>query len=519
MRDKLRQETGNRARNKIINPVIDSVVHLAQQRETQQKSDSVDHLIYLLDTLVLPDSYRKQLKTIGLALADIDEDKDIDSCIDQLVHVIEEACKGKNTKATRIELKMDDPLAELLENLSFPGELGIQMISLRKRASEIEEEQDRLQLIQDLVQLLSRQNKNDEEVNSDMDIFPHLKETLLELFEWLSIPEEYSTRVESVKAQIARLQSDPDLSAVLRDTAIVINDLQAALQLELGDIQNFLAKVTARLEDVENCFRDMAYSESENLEETQQFNSNIEKNVRNIREGIADSEDVKEIKQTIESRLLFIEQSVAGFRQSTQSHQDLWEKRVTTLKKRIHNMKGETQKLHRRIQEEYKRAKTDALTGIPNRLAYDEKIKQEFARWQRNAQPFTVCVVDVDKFKGVNDSFGHKAGDKVLKTIAEVCAANIRKMDFIARYGGEEFVLLLPETALDQARVVAENLRREIEIRKFHYSKEPVVITISCGLAEFGKNDTAESVFNRADKALYTAKERGRNQVVDEKQI
>ncbi len=97
MRDKLRQETGNQARNKIINPVIDSVVHLAQQRGTQQKSDSVNHLIYLLDTLVLPDSYHRQLKTIGLTLGNIDEDKDIDSCIDQLVHVIEEAAKGENT--------------------------------------------------------------------------------------------------------------------------------------------------------------------------------------------------------------------------------------------------------------------------------------------------------------------------------------------------------------------------------------------------------------------------------------
>ncbi|MFT5349846.1 MAG: diguanylate cyclase, partial [Gammaproteobacteria bacterium] len=161
-----------------------------------------------------------------------------------------------------------------------------------------------------------------------------------------------------------------------------------------------------------------------------------------------------------------------------------------------------------------KRAKTDALTRIANRLAYNEKIKQEFARWQRNAQPFSVCVIDVDKFKGVNDSYGHKAGDKVLKTIAEVCAANIRKMDFFARYGGEEFVLLLPDTALDQAIVVAENLRRKIEVCKFHYAKETVVITVSCGLAQFDKGDTTESVFNRADKALYAAKDQGRNQVM-----
>jgi diguanylate cyclase len=93
----------------------------------------------------------------------------------------------------------------------------------------------------------------------------------------------------------------------------------------------------------------------------------------------------------------------------------MWEGTANTLKGRIRSMKGETLKLHERIQEEYKRAKTDALTGISNRLAYNEKIKQEFARWQRNAQPFSVCVIDVDKFKGVNDTYGHKAGAKYCK--------------------------------------------------------------------------------------------------------
>ena len=136
------------------------------------------------------------------------------------------------------------------------------------------------------------------------------------------------------------------------------------------------------------------------------------------------------------------------------------------------------------------------------------------ARRQRNKKPLSICIIDVDKFKGVNDTYGHKAGDKVLKTIAQVCATNVRETDFFARYGGEEFVLLLPETSLSQARLVAESLRKEIEGCNFHYANEPVVITISCGVAEFDFKDSPDSVFKRADRALYQAKNEGRNRVV-----
>lgn len=421
--------------------------------------------------------------------------------------------RDEGKAADRIELKNDDPLTQLLDNLSLPGDLGIEILALRKRAAQIEQEQERLQLIQDLVEVLSSRARQTDEDQDGEQGFPHLKETMLELFEWLSIPDDYRKRVESVKNKINTLQADADLSAVLRDTAIVINDLQEALQLELGDIQGFLLRVTARLEDVEDCFRELEGAETQTREETRQLNDKIHDNVRSIRTGITESSDVLEMKKNIESRLTFIEQSVGNFLHSNEERQQKWEERVSTLKQRLNSMRGETVKLQKRIHEEYKKAKTDALTGIANRLAYNAKIKHEFARWQRSGQPFSLCVIDVDKFKPVNDTWGHKAGDKVLKTIAEVCAINIRKTDFFARYGGEEFVLLLPETAIDQAQLVAENLRKAVEVRKFHYAKEPVPVTISCGLAQIREGDTMGEVFQRADKAMYSAKQNGRNQV------
>ncbi len=522
MRDNLRKESDNAARNLIIQPVIEEVLRYAQQEEEKPPAGHLaSQLDYLLEKLELPDKYNENLANIKKSLSHQPDEQGIHAGIDQLTALIAKMATAINNEkddSDRIELKADDPLTSLLENLSLPGDLGIEIISLRKRAALIEEEQERLQLIQELVQLLSRQSKATV-TNDEKESFPHLKETLLELFEWLSIPKEYIKQVDALKSRIGKLEDSPDLSIILRDTAIIVNDLQSALQLELNDVQNFLAKITSRLEEVEDCFRDLSSTETESRNETQQLNDNIQNNVQNIREGIAQGNDLSDIKQTIENRLSFIELSIEKFLHSSQSRQQVWKEKIGTLNGRIDNMKEETNKLHKRIQEEYKKAKTDALTGISNRLAYNEKIKHEFARWQRHSKPLSVCVIDVDKFKGVNDNYGHKAGDKVLKTIAEVCFSKIRKIDFFARYGGEEFVLVLPETSLDQAKVVAENLRHEIEICNFHYAKKAVAITISCGVAEFAKGDNTDSIFNRADKALYAAKKTGRNRVIDETEL
>jgi diguanylate cyclase len=122
-------------------------------------------------------------------------------------------------------------------------------------------------------------------------------------------------------------------------------------------------------------------------------------------------------------------------------------------------------------------------------------------------------VCDVDLFKRINDAYGHLAGDKVLKIIANSLQRNLRSTDFIARFGGEEFVALMPETSTSEAKIVAEKMRINIEESPFNFKKEPVQITVSFGISEFAEGETAAEVFSRADKALYKAKENGRNQV------
>jgi diguanylate cyclase len=179
-------------------------------------------------------------------------------------------------------------------------------------------------------------------------------------------------------------------------------------------------------------------------------------------------------------------------------------------------MESEGEKLRRRLQEKHEQAVRDPLTGLYNRLAYDERVIQEFARWKRYEKPMVLMVIDVDNFKSVNDTYGHKAGDKALVLIADQLRSQLRESDFLARFGGEEFVVLMPETDLDSAMVAAEKLRAAVEGCQFHYQNAQVSITISAGLAQLRKDDSTESLFKRADEAMYRAKQSGRNQCLVE---
>lgn len=124
-----------------------------------------------------------------------------------------------------------------------------------------------------------------------------------------------------------------------------------------------------------------------------------------------------------------------------------------------------------------------------------------------------MAILDLDHFKRINDSYGHLAGDKVLKIVADQLRKRLRGRDFIARFGGEEFVLLLPQTSPAAAAQMAETMRATVEACPFHFKGERVVITTSIGLGAFRSGERGDQVLKRADAALYRAKEQGRNRV------
>jgi diguanylate cyclase (GGDEF)-like protein/PAS domain S-box-containing protein len=155
-------------------------------------------------------------------------------------------------------------------------------------------------------------------------------------------------------------------------------------------------------------------------------------------------------------------------------------------------------------------ATTDALTGLRNRGAFEERLNDEVARTRRSGRPLSLLLLDIDRFKEYNDTFGHLRGDAVLRTLGSIVARTVREVDFAARYGGEEFAVILPDTERVGACELAERLRAAVEGADWQDRE----ITISVGVAALGEGvRDAESLLNAADKALYRSKEEGRNRV------
>ena len=176
-----------------------------------------------------------------------------------------------------------------------------------------------------------------------------------------------------------------------------------------------------------------------------------------------------------------------------------------------HRMEEQAEEIDRTRKE----ARTDALSGVANRKAFDEKLQFLLTTWKRQKEPFALVLADVDHFKWINDTHGHPAGDRVVTHMGQFLRHFVREGDFVGRYGGDEFAFLLPHVDLEAARRIAERLLQAVTRNNFIVgpTHERVAITLSIGVATVKPDDTPELLINRADTAVYQSKREGRNQV------
>jgi diguanylate cyclase (GGDEF)-like protein len=158
-------------------------------------------------------------------------------------------------------------------------------------------------------------------------------------------------------------------------------------------------------------------------------------------------------------------------------------------------------------------AQKDALTGICNRAALDDALATEVNLAGRHRTPLSIVVFDIDHFKSINDRYGHSMGDEAIKTVVKCAQSCARSTDMLFRYGGEEFVMLVRNTTLEGARLLAERIRRKVEKLQCQGKRKPITMTVSAGVATLGSGEKAQQLFERADKALFEAKHAGRNLV------
>ena len=178
------------------------------------------------------------------------------------------------------------------------------------------------------------------------------------------------------------------------------------------------------------------------------------------------------------------------------------------LLRTVATMRADYLRARERIQVVEALAGTDMLTGLPNRRALTERLDQALAAARRSGEPVVVALFDVDHFKRINDVHGHAAGDKALISVGQVLATQLRASDHLGRWGGEEFLLVAPATPMHAGMDLVERLRATIEAWEFEHGQP---VTVSVGLSQFLAGDDAHTLLQRADRALYRAKEGGRN--------
>jgi len=339
---------------------------------------------------------------------------------------------------------------------------------------------------------------------------------LMQLLERLSLPPELSKQATQLRLQLEQQVTDEQLPHIIEKIADLVSKLGTMLINEKQEYQAFLSSLTSRLNELDQHIRQTEDDNVEALKEREIIGNAVEEEVLGLRSNIEVADNLDQLKSSVTERLDFLDQHFDHYQKADHEQVEQSHRQILKLNQRIQEMEQETDYLRQSAEKSRDLALKDTLTGIWNRQALNELLEKEYVRWQRYEKPLSLIVWDVDFFKRVNDNYGHAAGDKVLRTIASIFQKATRDADFISRFGGEEFMGIFPETNLEDALVLANKIRQKVERSKFHYEDKRVFITASAGLATFRSGDTIDDVFKRADRALYQAKQGGRNRCISE---
>ncbi len=338
----------------------------------------------------------------------------------------------------------------------------------------------------------------------------HIEQTLLGLLDDLSLPERHKAQALEMRNRVARGLNWYELIPVLDDLAVLMLAITDSGQHEF---EAYLQQLNERLEGFQSHLHEASAGHADNSSAARDLDNQLREQVGGLQHSVQGAADVDSLKHILENRL-------EGLLTTMDEHQharDLREQelagRLQGLAERVASMEQEALGYREHLEEQRQKALIDPLTGLPNRAAWSERVEREILDWQENGGHLALAILDLDHFKRINDSYGHLAGDKVLKIVADQLRKRLRARDFLARFGGEEFVLLLPQTSPAMAAQAVEVLRAAIEACPFHFKGERVVITTSIGLASFQSEERADQVLKRADTALYSAKKLGRNRV------
>ncbi len=322
--------------------------------------------------------------------------------------------------------------------------------------------------------------------------------------------QEKITAIKTTLTEGGLFQRLPQVQKQLTEVLVYYRNLNDTERTRLEDV---LKELIAKLAEIEkSVLNGLLENHQETMSDNAKFAERLEGQVASIDE-IAHLKDLNAVRTAVSSRTERMRAAIQVKREADAALSAAFTDKVHTLERQLHDANQQLSSMTNRVYQDV------LLTGVYNRLAFSEKLGQEIARFERYQHPVSLIIFDMDRFKSINDTYGHQAGDWALQTLAARVKPALRAPDFFARFGGDEFAIVLPDTPLSGAVVVAERLRLLIEGTSFAYETQKLQVSLSVGVAGVHMGDTVETVLERADQALYLAKEQGRNRVCSEDQL
>ncbi|OUS27341.1 hypothetical protein A9Q99_15115 [Gammaproteobacteria bacterium 45_16_T64] len=367
--------------------------------------------------------------------------------------------------------------------------------------------------VDDVSESNALQADSDEEDEEDL-FKEELKSRTVQVFcglvDQIETPDEFDIRKDKL---VERLQNNfdwPLLPDLLNEAMELVASTRQVAQQEF---EGFLITLHDRLQDIQDFLKVAREGEVQAQLNQSKLDEEVRSGLKDIKASVDEAMDIGILKADITSMVNQIVEVIDSFHLDEKDRRGEVYDRIELLGAKMLAMEAEATELRNNLEAQRLQAMRDPLTELPNRQAYDEQIEKEFSRWKRHQRSLSLAIVDIDFFKKVNDNLGHLRGDKVLKLVSRAVQTNIRNEDFVARYGGEEFVILMPDTDEESAMAAIEKVRAAVENCPFNFAGERVTITASFGVSGFKGSDEVTDCFDRADKALYRAKEQGRNRV------
>lgn len=353
---------------------------------------------------------------------------------------------------------------------------------------------------------------------SGQDILKNAREEALEACRAIRrimvvLLEGFYPLTRELEAKAADIQVDCKAVEKLRfkeETAALLDFLDGVKEKISADFKYINDAFLVLLEEVKNLEKllTVQFGSKEHDKEVEYFEMKINGEVTSIANSFDIHTTIDEIKKVVIQKIQNIKEVVSEKKREDLKRAQLTRQNMKLFRERITEAEKHAQEMSKRADELKMVAMKDGLTGLYNRRAFDIKIQGTLEKAREAGEPLTIILLDVDRFKEINDTFGHLAGDKILEKVGQSLKETFRENDFLARYGGDEFVVLIERMTEKMARQRISNFRENLAKKRFvSHKKGEITISVSAGIAVARAEDTPESFLDCADQAMYSEKQ------------